>query len=89
MPFFNIFFTIKFFKKTNFKKLRIKWYGIESYIWLCKVQEMKTFNFPTNPYIGQIYLDPNYRTWEFDSTEEEGKGKWVDITEYELAPWWN
>ena len=50
---------------------------------------MKTFNFPHNPYIGQIYLDPNYRTWEFDSTEEEGKGKWVDITEYELAPWWN
>ena len=49
---------------------------------------MKTFNFPTKPYIGQIYLDPNYRTWEFDSTEEE-KGKWVDITEYELAPWWN
>lgn len=50
---------------------------------------MKTFTFPYNPYIGQIYLDPNYRTWEFDSTEEEGKGKWVDITEYELAPWLN
>ena len=22
-------------------------------------------------------------------TKEEGKGKWVDITEYELCPWWN
>ena len=51
--------------------------------------KMKTFNFPYNPYIGQIYLDPNYRTWKFDSTEEEGKGNWVDITEYELCPWWN
>ena len=50
---------------------------------------MKPFTFPDAPYIGQIYLDPNYRTWEFDSTEKEGKGKWVDITEYELCPWWN
>jgi len=25
----------------------------------------------------------------FAAAEEEGKGKWVDITEYELAPWWN
>ena len=56
---------------------------------LRRIAKMKTFNFPYNPYIGQIYLDPNYRTWEFDSTEEEEKGKWVDITEYELAPWWN
>ena len=48
---------------------------------------MKPFTFPDAPYIGQIYLDPNYRTWEFDSTEEEEKGKWVDITLEELAPW--
>ena len=49
---------------------------------------MKPFTFPDAPYIGQIYLDPNYRTWEFDETVD-GNGKWVDITEYELASWYN
>jgi hypothetical protein len=55
---------------------------------------MKPFTFPPDPYIGQIYLDPNYRTWEFlvDGTYDETidkRGEWVDITEYELAAWWN
>jgi len=47
---------------------------------------MKPFTFPYDPYIGQIFLDPNYRTWEFLETEND-KAKWVDITLEELAPW--
>tara|TARA_B100001093_G_C26499575_1_gene872712 strand:- start:305 stop:454 length:150 start_codon:yes stop_codon:yes gene_type:complete len=49
---------------------------------------MKAFTFPLDPYEGQIFLDPNYRTWEFDETEDN-QGKWVDITLDELAPWYN